>query len=73
MTNTQIAMIRQFVADFGSCQVRGVRLARELRKPELRTKKHKHLAVKWDELGNAFVLTVTGQRKQLLWHEIEAR
>jgi len=69
----QIAMIKDFVADVGSCQVRDAKLARELRRPELRTKKHNHLAVAWDELGNAFVLTAGGRRLQLIGDEIEGR
>jgi hypothetical protein len=62
--------IREFIADFGACQVRGVKLAEELKCSQLRTKKHNHLAVKWDDLGNAFVLTVRGERKQMLHSEI---
>lgn len=69
----QSAMIREFVADVGSCQVRTIELARELRKPELRTAKHNHLAVAWDELGNAFVLTAGGRRLQLIGNEIAGR
>lgn len=70
MKNYHAYLIRQFVTDYGPCQVRGVKLARELRCPELRTRKHDHLAVRWDELGNAFVLTRNGQRLNLLHHEI---
>lgn len=70
ITTRQKIAIQQFVADFGFCQVRDVKLAQELKCAQLRTKKHTHLAVLWDELGNAFVLTSNGQRKQMLHHEI---
>jgi hypothetical protein len=64
-------LIAQFAADYpGPMQVRGKLLAREMRQTELRTRKHDHLAVIWDDLGNAFVLTRTGMRQQLLHNEI---
>lgn len=40
---------------------------------ELRTKKNNHLAVKWDELGNAFVLTIHGNTIQLIGNEYKGR
>lgn len=40
---------------------------------ELRTKKNDHIAVSWDELGNAFVLTKSGTRKQLIGNEYQGR
>lgn len=40
---------------------------------ELRTKKNDHIAVSWDELGNAFVLTKVGTRKQLIGKEYKGR
>ena len=64
-------LIRDFVRDVGSdfCQVRGVKLADELGCRQLRTRKNRFLAVKWDELGNAFALTQSGIRKQVLRDE----
>jgi hypothetical protein len=71
MTYHQENLIREFANDFGGfgLQVRG-RIAKELGRPEIRSKKHSHLAIKWDELGNAFVLTAKGQRLNLLANEI---
>jgi hypothetical protein len=40
---------------------------------ELRTKKHNHLAVVYDELGNVFVLTNKGERLQLIGNEYQGR
>lgn len=70
INHRQSSLIRQFVADVGSCSVRDVKLANELKCPQLRTAKHNHLAVSWDELGNAYVLTVGGHRLQLIGNEI---
>lgn len=69
ITNRQRIMIKDFVADVGKCNVRDVKLARELKCNELRTAKHNYLAVSWDELGNAFVLTAGGRRLQLIGDE----
>ena len=63
-------LIRNFVADFPNSAVRGRDLAKALRCSEVRTKKHTHLAVCFDELGNAFVLTRKGLRLNLLHSEI---
>lgn len=72
MNHRQESLIRDFVKDVGVAftQVRGVKLANELRATEIRSKKHDHLAIHWDELGNAFVLTARGQRLNLLHNEI---
>ena len=53
--------------------VRGRKLAEEYRVTELRTKKHDHQALFWDELGNAIVLTRKGQVLQLIGNEIQGR
>lgn len=53
--------------------VRGRKLAEEHRVRELRTKKHDHQALFWDELGNAIVLTRRGQVLQLIGNEIPGR
>lgn len=53
--------------------VRGRKLAEEHRVTELRTKKHDHQALFWDELGNAIVLTRKGQVLQLIGDEIQGR
>ena len=72
--------LKAFMTDFPSCQVRDVKLAEDNHVPcyrpddrrkckrfyQLRTKKHDHLAVNWDELGNAFVLTKNGVRLNLI-------
>jgi len=39
---------------------------------ELRTKKHDHMAVAWDELGNATVLTLKWTVIQLVGSETES-
>jgi hypothetical protein len=64
-------LIKAFRADYPFAQVRGAKLARTLRARELRTKKNNHLAVTWDELGNAFVLRADGYRVQLCGSEYE--
>ena len=69
ITERQRRMIIDFVDDVGSCYVRDVKLADQLKCRELRTAKHRHLAVDWDELGNAFVLTAGGRRLQLIGDE----
>lgn len=71
MNRNQENLIRAFAKDFAGfgLQVRG-RIAKELGITEIRSKKHSHLAIKWDELGNAFVLTATGQRLNLMPNEI---
>lgn len=77
-TEYQKSLIRRFVADMrdiAPCpyiQTRDVRTSNELRTAQLRSKKHSLLAICWDELGNAFVLTAQGQRKQLIGSEIPA-
>lgn len=75
---SQKSNLIQFMQDFPTCQVRDQKIARNNPIPSrfedrpckefslLRTKKHNHLAVVTDELGNEFVLTVKGQRKQLI-------
>lgn len=65
-------LIRAFVADYGVAYmyVRGVKLARELRCSEIRSRKHTHLAIVYDELGNGFVLTARGERLNLLRNEL---
>lgn len=63
-------LIRDFVSEFPKSAVRGRHLAKALRCSEIRTKKHTHLAVCFDELGNAFVLTRKGLRLNLLHSEI---
>lgn len=72
ITSRQSIMIRDFVADVGGCNIRDVKLANELKCRELRTAKHNYLAVSWDELGNAFVLTAGGRRLQLIGDETKA-
>jgi hypothetical protein len=72
ITPRQRSLIRDFVADVGGCNVRDPKLARELKCSELRTNKHSYLAVSWDELGNAFVMTQGGARKQLIGDETKA-
>ena len=69
-THRQAAAVREFLADFPGSAIRDIRMADRLRTPQLRSKKHDHLAVAWDELGNAFVLTARLQRKQLIKGEI---
>lgn len=66
MTYAQQDMIRQFAADFGGfgLQVRGP-MHKEVGAREIRSKRHTHLAIKWDDLGNAFVLTDAGFRLHL--------
>lgn len=68
----QNALIHSFVADYGTraMQVRSSHLAKSLCVSELRSKRHDHLAIQWDEIGNAFVLTAHGQRLNLYPHEI---
>ena len=68
MTTEQL--IRNFIADFPRSIVRGREIAKALKLPEIRTKKHTHLAICFDELGNAFVLTRKGLRLNLLHSEI---
>jgi hypothetical protein len=63
-------LIRDFVSDFPRSAVRGRELAKALKCSEIRTKKHDHLAVFFDELGNALVLTRKGLRLNLLHSEI---
>ena len=67
------ALIKEFVNDVDSqfIFVRGRKLSRQLRVHELRTRKHRYLAIAYDELGNVFVLTNSGMRKQL--HDFELR
>lgn len=71
MTYSQRRLTEAFAAEFGGfgLQVRAP-LHKELGATELRSKRHTHLAIKWDELGNAFVLTATGQRLNLMKNEI---
>lgn len=70
----QDALIHSFVADYGTraMQVRSASLAKSLGVTELRSKRHDHLAIQWDDLGNAFVLTAHGQRLNLYPHELAA-
>lgn len=71
MTSNQKRLISEFAAEFGGfgLQVRAP-MHKELKENELRSKRHTHLAIKWDELGNAFVLTANGQRQNLFANEI---
>lgn len=71
MTYAQQDMIRQFSADFAGfgLQVRGP-MHNEVGANELRSKRHSHLAIKWDDLGNAFVLTDAGLRLNLFANEL---
>lgn len=67
--------VNEFIKDAKSngernIYVRGRKLAEEYRVQELRTKKHDHLALFWDDLGNAVVLTRKGQVLQLIGDEI---
>ena len=67
----QTRLINAFVAEIDRTRtqlyVRGGRaFADGLKATELRTSKHSHLAICWDELGNAFVLKGNGQRLQCL-------
>jgi len=64
-------LIKAFHADYPDAMVRGAKLARSLGARELRTKKNDHLAVVWDELGNAFALRVDGRRVQLIGSEYQ--
>lgn len=70
--NQKIALT-SFIEDFKTqyIYVRDVCLAEALRLRQLRTKKNNHLACVWDELGNAFVLTAEGLRRQILRDEKE--
>ena len=63
-------MIRSFIKDFKRAEVRGRSLAQELGVPEIRSKKHNILAIKWDGLENAFCLCADGIRRQLYSWEI---
>jgi len=75
---TQRAALIEFMKDFPGCQVRDQKIAKCNPIPsrfedrdckefsQLRSKKHDHLAVETDELGNQFVLTIKGQRMQLI-------
>ena len=74
----QLSNLLQFMRDFPYCQVRDQRISRDNPIPsrfedrpckefaQLRTKKHDHLAVVEDELGNQFALTANGRRVQLI-------
>lgn len=63
---------RLFIEQFSkySLVIRDRVLARKYRKTELRTKKNNHLAIAYDELGNAFALCADGFRRQLFENEI---
>lgn len=66
-TTKKLSSLIAFIKDFSDCplQVRDVVQARKYRVTELRTKKNNHLAIAYDELGNAFVLCADGFRRQL--------
>ena len=73
-TARQKQMVQDFMADYGPADVRDRKFADE-QKPrlrQLRTKKNNHLAVIWDELGNAWTLKKNGQRVQLTQKEFFA-
>jgi len=70
ITYKQEKMIREFVADLGGAEVRGRLLAQELDRPEIRSKKHNILAIKWDGLENGFCLCADGVRRQMYSWEI---
>ena len=70
ITFKQEKMIREFVADLNGAEVRGRKLAQELDRPEIRSKKHNILAIKWDSLENGFCLCAEGVRRQLYSWEI---
>jgi len=64
----------EFMQDFPTCQVRDIKLSQDNPIPnsyfkQLRSRKHTHLALQIDELGNSFVLTNKGQRMQLIGGE----
>ena len=80
------ALIDEFIADYApslgcgdEVRVRGRSNWTQLKNDpsvrchvrEIRSAKHDHLAVIWDEPGNAFVLTRNGQRLQLLESELK--
>ena len=69
-----------FMRDFPFCQVRDILFSQNnpipalrfegcMQFPQLRSKKHDHLAMVTDELGNQFVLTAKGKRVQLIDEE----
>jgi len=67
----KIQAVNTFRNDYGIDQTRKEYIKRG--EAELRTKKNNHLAVKWDELGNAFVLTAKGTTLQLIGNEYQGR
>ena len=54
ITRRQEIWIEEFIKDVGGGEVRGRNRAERLGRPEIRSKKHNILAIKWDELGNGF-------------------
>ncbi len=62
--------LRAFVKDFPASSVRDIQFANEHRTHQLRTKRHNHLAVCYDELGNGLALCADGVRRQLLAEEL---
>ncbi len=62
-----LPLLRRFIKDFKSfpMQIRDQKIAKENRIDFLRTKKSNHLAVAYDELGNAFCLCADGFCRQL--------
>ncbi len=69
----QKANLLDFIETFKNqyVYIRDVRLADELRVRQFRTKKNTHLAAVWDELGNVFILTAEGVRRQIIRDEKE--
>lgn len=66
-TTKHIDKLNAFIKDFANYPmvVRDRVIAREQRIRQLRTKKNNHLAMAFDELGNAFVLCADGFCRQL--------
>lgn len=70
ITRRQEIWIEEFIKDVGGGEVRGRNRAERLGRPEIRSKKHNILAIKWDELGNGFCLCNDGIRRLLYANEI---
>lgn len=69
MTHKQLSALLSFMEDFPNAAIRGRIMARQHKRTEIRSTKHNHMAIVWDELGNAFVLTSTCCRMQLIGNE----
>ncbi|BAQ90177.1 hypothetical protein [uncultured Mediterranean phage uvMED] len=70
ITKRQEIWIEEFFNDMDGCEVRGRDRAQRLGRPEIRSKKHNILAIKWDGLENGFCLCHDGVRRQLYSWEI---